>query len=994
VRIERVELDGFGRFSGEQWTLNEGITVLYGANEAGKTTLLNGIRALLFGFESTREGRTWYPAFAGGRRGGRLWLLTRDGERWTVDRHGDRGGTGALVVEAPNGNRGGQDELNRLLGNADRDLFNNIFAFGLGELEAFTSLSGEGVRSRIYGAGSGLGGTSVVDIERRLRSDQEALYKPRGQEQVLARLLSQMEELRTQIGELEQQPAEYEAARVELAEVQQRHQAARSARMAVVERGEHLRRLLEAQAPAGRLSTLQAELGETDPRLDDLAPDAVSLLDRLVAAEREAEGELRTLDGSIASAERRRQALAWDERVLDETSEIEALRDERLSHEARAALHAEAAAATTRLDAELQDQLRRVGGWTEEQLLGVDDSIATVEQLRELEARLGAARQQADRLEERLTTLRGEAEGTEDGAPDPDIDAAQLAARGVALDALAELRIEVAALEERERLGTPRHGIPPWLVAAGAAAILLLLGILAGDALGTRTVGALVGAAAGIGAAAWLIYARPMKGPAGDRAALLARRAGLLTDAGLPPDADSRAISAATHDLAAAQLALRSDGERRVRAAERAAALDRLKREAAAAGATQVETATEWRRWLAARGLPLDLSVEAARQVMAGAATARRLVRERDEQRVRAAAIAQAAATYDARLDGLLQRIGRPLPAASSLRPSTVVALAQEREQAAAEARRARDIDATIGELLARRPPLEAAQARATADLAAYLKSHGVSDPDELRRFAEAAIGRSQLRHAIRAETAALLALAGSEEALPALLAEARAIDPASLDAQRQEAIAEAARLETAESGGLTREGELRGQIGRLEHADELGTARQQLAVLQARAEEHARAWAVRAVALTLLAETRQRYERERQPQVVRDAERHFAAITDGRYARIVAPPGEADVRVEPEAGAARTTDQLSRGTAEQLYLALRFGLIEQFGRSAEPLPVVMDDILVNFDRERATRAARAIRDLATRHQVVFFTCHPQTAELLDPDGVATVRLG
>jgi uncharacterized protein YhaN len=163
--------------------------------------------------------------------------------------------------------------------------------------------------------------------------------------------------------------------------------------------------------------------------------------------------------------------------------------------------------------------------------------------------------------------------------------------------------------------------------------------------------------------------------------------------------------------------------------------------------------------------------------------------------------------------------------------------------------------------------------------------------------------------------------------------------------------------------------------------------------VLQARAEEHARAWAVRAVALTLLAETRQRYERERQPQVVRDAERHFAAITDGRYARIVAPPGEADVRVEPEAGAARTTDQLSRGTAEQLYLALRFGLIEQFGRSAEPLPVVMDDILVNFDAERAARAAGAIRDLATRHQVVFFTCHQRTVELLDPDDVATIHL-
>ena len=48
--------------------------------------------------------------------------------------------------------------------------------------------------------------------------------------------------------------------------------------------------------------------------------------------------------------------------------------------------------------------------------------------------------------------------------------------------------------------------------------------------------------------------------------------------------------------------------------------------------------------------------------------------------------------------------------------------------------------------------------------------------------------------------------------------------------------------------------------------------------------------------------------------------------------------------------------DELSRGTGEQLYLALRFGLIEEFAGQAEPLPVVMDDILVNFDVERARR--------------------------------------
>ncbi len=53
MRIERIEIDGFGRFHDDDWDAAAGLTVLLGANEAGKTTLLNALRALLFGFEPT-----------------------------------------------------------------------------------------------------------------------------------------------------------------------------------------------------------------------------------------------------------------------------------------------------------------------------------------------------------------------------------------------------------------------------------------------------------------------------------------------------------------------------------------------------------------------------------------------------------------------------------------------------------------------------------------------------------------------------------------------------------------------------------------------------------------------------------------------------------------------------------------------------------------------------------------------------------------------------
>jgi uncharacterized protein YhaN len=191
----------------------------------------------------------------------------------------------------------------------------------------------------------------------------------------------------------------------------------------------------------------------------------------------------------------------------------------------------------------------------------------------------------------------------------------------------------------------------------------------------------------------------------------------------------------------------------------------------------------------------------------------------------------------------------------------------------------------------------------------------------------------------------------------------------------------------------LTRIGGLEDRIRQLEAAEELGMRRQELAVLEGRASAMAREWAVKALTLRLLEETRARYERERQPDVVRAAETHFDRITGGRYSRIITAPGEATVRIESDGGEVKATEELSRGTAEQLYLALRFGLIEEFARHAEPLPVVMDDILVNFDPDRAERAAEALHALAERHQVLFFTCHPRTAALVDPAGDHTVAL-
>ena len=74
--------------------------------------------------------------------------------------------------------------------------------------------------------------------------------------------------------------------------------------------------------------------------------------------------------------------------------------------------------------------------------------------------------------------------------------------------------------------------------------------------------------------------------------------------------------------------------------------------------------------------------------------------------------------------------------------------------------------------------------------------------------------------------------------------------------------------------------------------------------------------------------------------------------------------------------------EQLSRGTAEQLFLALRFALVEEYCRNTESMPVLLDDVLVNFDPVRARAAAAAVIELSKRHQVIALTCHPDTVTM------------
>lgn len=443
----------------------------------------------------------------------------------------------------------------------------------------------------------------------------------------------------------------------------------------------------------------------------------------------------------------------------------------------------------------------------------------------------------------------------------------------------------------------------------------------------------------------------------------------------------------------------KSSGRERVRlrdlAALRAARLgEAVSRHAAAQAALgEAESArgnatAVWRSWLDAHALPPALSPETARRALDAASRAKtalaaaKRLREQAEALVaeRDAFVADVAAFAEffpektvpegvgvsealALLDSLVER-------ARSNSGKAAVAAARERELPAL-----RDAVTIAEEHLAaaREEMREILTLAGCENREVFRAAHGKWRERETAAAAERSMRVSLEREAADAriplaELAASFAGGGGDN-IAQKLADLDAKLGAALAAERE--IAETkGKLDAAMSGLLNEKG-----------LTELLTKRESIA---GEIESLAREWTRLAAARELLLAAKRRFESERQHGVAKYASDLFRDITNGAYGGIsVSLDGEGVFAVAKDGSVKDPQSELSRGTREQLYLALRLAYIMNHGKEAEKLPVVMDDILVNFDAKRAANTARVLSSFAADHQILFFTCHRQTADTL-----------
>ena len=167
---------------------------------------------------------------------------------------------------------------------------------------------------------------------------------------------------------------------------------------------------------------------------------------------------------------------------------------------------------------------------------------------------------------------------------------------------------------------------------------------------------------------------------------------------------------------------------------------------------------------------------------------------------------------------------------------------------------------------------------------------------------------------------------------------------------------------------------------GGVQAADLADQAQAVVASIRSEAERYIRV----KLASKVLHDEIESYRQQNQGPLIKRASEHFSALTQGSFDSLRTDFNDKD---QPVLEGVRSdgnrvmVEGMSTGSRDQLYLALRLASLEKYMENAEPMPFIVDDILVDFDDKRSEAALNTLSDFAEKTQVIVFTHHSRVVD-------------
>jgi uncharacterized protein YhaN len=468
----------------------------------------------------------------------------------------------------------------------------------------------------------------------------------------------------------------------------------------------------------------------------------------------------------------------------------------------------------------------------------------------------------------------------------------------------------------------------------------------------------------------------------------------------VPPDSSlSSLLTAADKRLAAAQQAEKVRVGLDARRTAMTTALTEAQTAQGKAEAALAEWRSDWAHAMKELGRTQDEDPHVMDDVLQVFADLEKAQKERPAQVERVAGMQRDNARFAEDTAALAGRVASDLTATD---PFVLVAELRHRSQQAGE--RARQRDLLQEQLLDATKSAELAE-RQLADRQAVLDSILLLIGAETIELAEQrlVLATERARHAASlAEAEAKLREAGDLRPLAQLREEAAAVPSEEVPGRIGRAEQRRKEAQQDAQGAAVAASELEQQM-RLKAAEtgaRDAAADQQAAVATiGRVLEEA---LVNHVAAEMLDRALAAMEQDGESELLRRISTLFKMLTDGAYSRVLTEIGDDNLtcltlmqRDFPDER--QSVQELSEGTRDQLYLALRLAAVEAHAAVAPSLPFIGDDILQTFDDDRALAAMRVLGEISQRVQVILLTHHRHVLDLaarLPADTVHIWRLG
>ena len=193
MKITKAHIYGFGKHENVEIDFREDITAIFGNNEAGKSTVMSFIKAILFGFPNRSNKENKYEPRRSTTYGGRLYITLDSGKELSVERVYKKLAHGDVRVFFDDGSIGNEDDLSFILQGMKASIFQGVFHFGMHDLQQLEGSNGEDFTDYLLSA-SIIGNDNIFKLERMLQKEVEELYKPQGKKPLINQKIKEWKE--------------------------------------------------------------------------------------------------------------------------------------------------------------------------------------------------------------------------------------------------------------------------------------------------------------------------------------------------------------------------------------------------------------------------------------------------------------------------------------------------------------------------------------------------------------------------------------------------------------------------------------------------------------------------------------------------------------------------------------------------------------------------------------------------------------------------------